>query len=349
MMQRNGHRRNIIGAVIFVAVVTLTAGSSSSASSLASSSVSTPGSAVSLAAPGADSGCPSAACSAVVAAVAAGTRLKTLPANLTPSLANAASDLRVPPGGVCGSLQMPGLDPHYEPCVYGSTTATSRIVLLGDSHAWQWSTSVASIAQRIGASFGLLYHSSCLVTLTASSLPPNGPPGGSEPSGQVCDQWTKAAIKWINNFHPQTVIVVAYSGSDMPSKQPIYAKGIVELFHQIQAPGRQFILLGQDPDNYTGGPDCLAAHESNISQCNVPESQAVIPATITAQEKAASQVHAKFVNVTPWICTKSECPQVIGNFDVYQDPFHLTSSYADYLSPVLGIALGLLPVNTGKG
>ena len=144
------------------------------------------------------------------------------------------------------------------------------------------------------------------------------------------------------------MIVVAYSG-DTPSQQPIYAKGLVELFHQVQAPGRQLILLGQDPDNYTGGPDCLAAHESNISQCNVPESKAVVPVAIRAQKKAASQVHAKFVNVTPWICTKSECPQVIGNFDVYQDPYHLTSSYADYLSPVLGIALGLVPANTGKG
>ncbi len=347
-MKRIGHRRNIIGVVISVAVITLAAGSSSSASSSASSAVSTLSSAASLAVPGADSGCPSAGCSAVIAAVAAGTRLKTMPANLTPSLANAASDLRVPPGGVCGSLQIAGLDPSYEPCVYGSNTATSKIVLLGDSHAWQWATSVATIAQHTGASLGLLYHSSCLVTLTADLLPPNGPPGGSEPSGKVCNQWTKAAIKWINNFHPQTVIVVAYSGNT-PSWQPIYAKGLVQLFHQIQAPGRQLMLLGQDPYSFTGGPDCLAAHESNISQCNVSESQAVVPVAIEAQEKAASQVHAKFVNVTPWICTKSECPQVIGNFDVYQDPFHLTSSYADYLSPVLGIALGLMPANAGKG
>jgi SGNH domain (fused to AT3 domains) len=342
-MQRGRHWRIAIGIVTAVVAITVAAGAPTSASAPASS----PSSPASLAAPGAESGCPSAACSAVVAAVAAGARLKTLPANLTPSLANAASDLLVPPGGVCGSLQISGLDPKYEPCVYGSPTATSRIVLLGDSHAWQWSTSVASIAHRIGASFGLLYHSACVVTLTSASLPPNGPPGGSEPSGRVCAQWTQAALKWIDQFHPQTVIVVAYSG-DTPSQQPIYAKGIVELFHQIQAPGRQLILLGQDPDNYTGGPDCLAAHESNISQCDVPVSKAVIPVALKAQEKAASQVHAKFVNVTPWICTKSECPQVIGNYDVYQDPFHLTSSYANYLSPVLGIALGLLPAKAAK-
>jgi hypothetical protein len=343
-MRRGRHWRIIIGIVTAVVAITVAAGTSTSASSSASS-LSSP---ESLAVSGADSGCPSAACSAVVAAVAAGTRLKTLPADLTPSLADAANDLLVPPGGVCGSLQIPGLDPSYEPCVYGSPTASSRIVLLGDSHAWQWSTSVASIAQHIGASFGLLYHAGCLVTLTAASLPPNGPPGGSEPSGRTCDQWTEAALKWINHFHPQTVIVVAYSG-DTPSQQPIYAQGIVQLFHQVQAPGRQLILIGQDPDNYTGGPDCLAAHESNISQCNVPVSEAVIPVALNAQEKAASQVHAKFVNVTPWICTKSECPQVIGKYEVYQDPYHLTSSYANYLSPVLGIALGLLPANAAKG
>jgi SGNH domain (fused to AT3 domains) len=344
MIHSGGHGRIIVGVVTSMVMIMIAASSVSSASTLASSS----GGAASLVAPAADSGCPSAACSAVIAAVAAGTHLKTLPANLTPSLADAASDLRVPPGGACGSLQIPGVDPSYEPCVYGSTKATSRIVLLGDSHAWQWATSVASIAQRTGASLGLLYHSSCVVTLTASSLPPNGPPGGSEPSGQVCDQWTKAAIKWINNFHPQTVIVVAYSG-DTPSQQPIYAKGLVELFHEVQAPGRQLVLIGQDPDNYTGGPDCLAAHESNISQCNVPESRAVIPVALKAQEQAASRVHAKFVNVTPWICGKSACPQVVGNYDVYQDPFHLTSTYAEYLSPVLGIALGLLPATAGTG
>ena len=342
-MQSGRHWRIITCLVTAVVGITV-ATTATSASSFASS----PDSPAGLAAPGADSGCPSAACSAVVAAVAAGTRLKTLPGDLTPSLANAASDLLVPPGGVCGSLQIPGLDPKYEPCVYGSPKATSRIVLLGDSHAWQWSTSVASIAQRIGASFGLLYHSACVVTLTSASLPPNGPPGGSEPSGQVCKQWTEAALKWINGFDPQTVIVVAYSG-DTPSQQPVYAKGIVELFHQIEAPGRQLILLGQDPDNYTGGPDCLAAHESNISQCNVPVSKAVIPVALEAQQKAASQVHAKFVNVTPWICSKSECPQVIGNYEVYEDPFHLTSSFANYLSPVLGIALGLFPASTAKG
>ncbi|MGO9857043.1 MAG: SGNH hydrolase domain-containing protein [Acidimicrobiales bacterium] len=116
---------------------------------------------------------------------------------------------------MCGSLQIPGLDPKYEPCVYGSPKATSRIVLLGDSHAWQWSTSVASIAQRRGASFGLLYHAACVVTLTSASLPPNGPPGGSQPSGQVCKEWTEAALKWIHGFDPQTVIVAAYSGDSL--------------------------------------------------------------------------------------------------------------------------------------
>ncbi|MGO9857044.1 MAG: hypothetical protein ACLPYY_18635 [Acidimicrobiales bacterium] len=40
---------------------------------------------------------------------------------------------------------------------------------------------------------------------------------------------------------------------------------------------------------------------------------------------------------------------MIGNYEVYEDPFHLTSSFADYLSPLLGIALGLLPASAAKG
>src|ERR1039458_1096886 len=271
MIQSNRRRRILIGVLTPLMMVTLAAyGSPSSWSTAASATSAT--SAARFAEPGADSGCPSKACSIVLAAVASAAHRKTLPTDLTPTLAQAPTDLHVPPGGVCGSLGITGLDPAYEPCVYGSSSATSRIVLLGDSHAWQWSTSVASIAQQVGASFGLLFHAGCYVTLTASSLAPNGVPG-AVPSGRVCDQWTEAAIKWINKFEPTTVIVVGYE-NDTVKTQTIYRTGLVKLFDQMKSPGRHLVLLGPGPYNFNwpqAGATCLSRHESDVRACAAPE------------------------------------------------------------------------------
>ncbi len=346
MTQSDRRRRMLIGAAPIIIATLVAYGLSSSPSTAATSSTN----AATYAEPGVDSGCPSKACSIELAAVASSARLKTLPTDLTPTLTQAPTDLEIPPGGVPGSLGIPGLSPLYEPFVYGSSSATSRIVLIGDSHAWQWSTAVASIAQQDGAQFGLVFHAGCYVTLTASSLGLNGLPG-AVPSGKTCDQWTEAAIKWINGFKPTTVIVVGYENNTV-STQAIYRAGLVKLFDEIQSPGRHLVLLGPGPYNLNwlqAGAPCLARHESDVQACAAPEPEEVFPFVIRTMQQVADQVHARYVNVIPWLCTTAECPEVIGKYEVYEDPYHLTSTFAASLSPVLGIALGLMPANDTGG
>jgi hypothetical protein len=48
------------------------------------------------------------------------------------------------------------------------------------------------------------------------------------------------------------------------------------------------------------------------------------------------------VDPTPWLCGR-DCPLVVGNVLVYRDTNHLTSAYAEMLSPVLGASLPRLP------
>jgi hypothetical protein len=146
------------------------------------------------------------------------------------------------------------------------------------------------------------------------------------------------------------MVIIAGSENGTPSTQSIYRSGLVELFAHLRAPGRQFVLLGQNPGmSPSGGPSCLAAHQSAVQACSTPESQAVVPYEMDTEQEAANQVHAKFINVIPWLCTKNVCPQVIDNFEVYEDPYHFTSTYANYLSPVLQVALGLSPRPSGTG
>ena len=46
------------------------------------------------------------------------------------------------------------------------------------------------------------------------------------------------------------------------------------------------------------------------------------------------------MNVTPWFCS-STCTAVIGDYEVYWDDAHITSTYADFLAGVLAASLPL--------
>jgi len=298
------------------------------------------GTASSWAKPDASSGCPSTACSQVTAVVKAGLDIKNLPSDLTPSLSKTAADLLRPNGGDCGHYDTPTI---YQPCIYGPPSSASRIALLGNSKAWQWSTAVNSIAHKVGASFGLAFQSGCFVVLTAKQLPAAGV-AGQVASPEQCQKWVEAAIKWINTFNPQVVIVVA-DGPETPGATTlptIYGKGLKELLKALKAPGRQLDLIGQQPTTSPeGGAICLAAHEQSVQHCTTPISQAVLPSLLSLETKIAKTEQARFVNVVPWACAAKGCPAVIKNFSVYEDPYHWTSTYADYLAPLLQKALGL--------
>ena len=54
--------------------------------------------------------------------------------------------------------------------------------------------------------------------------------------------------------------------------------------------------------------------------------------------RAAQDVGALFVNVIPWMCS-AVCTPIIGNMLVYENQYHITKTYATYLSGALESAL----------
>jgi hypothetical protein len=42
------------------------------------------------------------------------------------------------------------------------------------------------------------------------------------------------------------------------------------------------------------------------------------------------------IDTTPWFCTATVCPAVVGGTLVYRDTNHITSSYSQLLGGVLG-------------
>ncbi len=177
------------------------------------------------------------------------------------------------------------------------------------------------------------------MSLTDDRLPQDGS-SGTTPSGADCKQWLEGAISWLNSYQPQTLIVVADS---LPgNNQAIGKLGFIELLKALDIPGRRLIVMGPQPTgNVYGGAPCLSAHPSNIQTCGAPLAQLVNPTDFSAVKNSALSVGATYINPVPWMCTATTCPPVIDSYPVQEDPSHITSSYADYLAPVLQVAAGL--------
>jgi SGNH domain (fused to AT3 domains) len=283
--------------------------------------------------------CPWAACAQVLSAVAAGTKVRQLPANLSPSLQAAASSVNPPASlGECVVGQSVLQTPFS--CVYNAAATTNRMVLIGDSHAVMWSTAIAAIAKANGYSLLFLAKIPCPLPLVGFWNPLNETPNPQ------CTTWKKWAFARIQQFDPSLVIATTedyaiYSNNAAPMSQSTFSKGLVSALNDLSAPGRRVVLLGDIPYLSQSGPLCLSAHEASVQTCSTPTARAVAPQNQAAQHNAASKSGSEFINVVPWFCTPRSCPAVVDNIDVYSDCCHITPNYGMYLEGVLSQALKL--------
>lgn len=290
----------------------------------------------------ATSGCPSKTCSSLAGLIKAGSQLTAVPGNLQPALSQASMDLHVPAGGLCQSLNDGQIGPHsaYQPCYFGDAKVSGkRVLLLGDNTAENWSAAIDPAAVDAGDNFTLLYHSSCRITLNVNLLPPQATYAGA-PTPAQCLEWINAAVEFINDFNPQILVVAA---SDLlPAKgQNTFSTGLVNLIYDLAAPGRRIYIMGNIPDLGRNSVSCLGLHLSDPSACSTPLSVAESTSAEHSLQKVANETHSILVNVEPWTCTKKVCPAVIGHFDVYADQYDLTSTYAEFLKPLMEKVLKL--------
>ncbi|MFZ1164458.1 acyltransferase family protein [Mycobacterium sp.] len=282
--------------------------------------------------------CPSSACSDIPAQVASGAKTDTIPPDLTPSLADAAADMRVPDGGRCSPLPISWLKPDRQPCIFdtGARANAPMIILIGDSEAVMWSRTVHSIATRLGYRFGLVFYYGCHMPMITFDTTREGV------TDAQCREWKTAAINWMKRQDPSVVIVA--SGNHTGFDDDDYAAGYAAVLKQMQGPGRKLFVMGDVPLLSQDPPRCLAAHPSSALTCATKTATAAPADEQQAALAGAQQAGAGFVNLTPWLCTADLCPAIVGHYAVYQDQFHITGTYAQALMPLVQQAIGLKPV-----
>jgi hypothetical protein len=277
----------------------------------------------------------------VLSLVAASSKISTLPGDLSPSLADVSSDFASP------SLYNAGCEPtesqtSVPACDFGDVNSSNTIVLYGDSHAEMWFDAFYDIATQIGWKLVVLAKPYCPPTeVTFSSPITSGP-------YTQCTVWHNLAVARIRALHPAVVVItgefedpVIWSTSPSAGTQfEQLQTGIEKTLDLLKMPGTQEVVLGNIADLKSSPPTCLARHPSDVQACSftLAKEDAIWGPDFALEEAAAKAEGAHYIDVLPWLCA-TVCSPVIGNFDVYYNEFHITATYATYLSQVLHGAL----------
>ena len=260
-----------------------------------------------------------------------------VPANLTPSLADAAADTPVPEADGC----FDGFtETSVNTCLYGDTTSSHTVVLFGDSHALQWFPAIDNLANQ---------QHDALVVMAKATCPPIDITIFNPDLGRTyteCNQWRASELQRMTALRPAVVILGFSREYGIPDDHvvvdgPAWLSGLSQMINTVkQDTGGRVVLIGDDPYPQQSVPDCLSEHLAFTPDCSIPRHYPFYnPSGITQEKAVAASTGAGYVDTDSWFCTATNCTVVVANILVYRDDNHITATYANWLTPVIGAHL----------
>jgi hypothetical protein len=303
-----------------------------------------------ISASGASSGPGSA--SQVAADVASSLSIKTLPSNLSPSLAKAQADVATLGTPALSKCDATGTTLSPSKCVFGDKRGSKTMVLWGDSHAFMWFPAVNAIAKTAHWKLVALIEYGCPPADISVWNPFTKAPY------KACDTFRKNMISAINKLNPSLVIVTesfssmaASGGGASNTITPAQWQAALETtLKDLHSKKMKKLVIGSTVLSTSPGLDepvlCLAANISSIQTCTITDTAAQ-QAQRTAESTAAKAESTRYINVLPWMCTSAtkpmSCSGIVGDSGgykvVYYSTGHITETYSLWLSTVLGAAL----------
>jgi peptidoglycan/LPS O-acetylase OafA/YrhL len=266
----------------------------------------------------------------VQAAVASSAKLKAVPSNLSPPLAEAPADKpAVFVNGCVRSWRYVG----QPQCASGDPSSATTVALVGDSHAAMWNPAFDPLAQQRHWRLETMGK----VTCPLLDLPITSPYLGR--TYTECEQWRGEILSRLQAERPRLIVLSMsrrYTADyGFTPYSPQWLDSLTRMVTQLRATGATVLVLGPIPDPQSTVPTCVSAHLEDASACSQPTSAAVNQAGVKAEQTATSAAGGQYADLTALFCTADRCPVIVGNQLVYRDDNHVTVEYAQALAPVV--------------
>jgi SGNH domain-containing protein len=269
----------------------------------------------------------------VAALVSASSSIETLPSKLVPPLTQVPWDS---PGTyypvanrACGGVSK---------CIFGDTASEATIVLFGDSHAQMWLPALVPVAKAAGDRLVLVWEPGCpAATVSVWDAPTHS-------VNASCNRFRTSMVARIKKLDP-VLVLLADRTSDIPgaNNRPTtsleWQTGLAQTITELKTTSTHVAVIGDitvfSPLQL---PQCLATFPTAVQTCSVMNPNGKTTQHFAAEMAAAKAEGVRYINPQPWLCT-TVCSPVIGTMAAYFDTFHVSSTYAEYLSGVWATAL----------
>ncbi|CAN5444219.1 SGNH hydrolase domain-containing protein [soil metagenome] len=272
----------------------------------------------------------------VLNAVAAGVGVTTWP-DQPPRIANLAYSK---------ACNVTRADTSSTACEFGDLNGTTTAVIYGDSHAAMWVPALDVIGKQQQIKFIQLTKPGC------PALDFNIYSQTLRREYTECAEFRAFALGKIAEVQPDMVLITnAYRDVQRSENgkgttdgvSDAWMNGLTSIIQQIQANADRVVVIGDMAYPNLSGIDCLTAHPDDVPACGTPRGDAVDDAHNALEKQTTEAAGGEYVDTTPWFCTETACPAVIGGLTVHRDSYHTGENYVVYLAQVLAEATGLIP------
>jgi hypothetical protein len=247
-----------------------------------------------------------------------------VPANLTPSLTTAASDL---PSLYASGCHIPQGDAVFKDCRFGDAGTGVTVALFGDSHAATWFPALEPLANEHGFALRSFTKSACqamdFVTYREGKVDP------------TCAQWRASVIDELVRSAPQ-VIIIANSAEQATDASTLarWKQAVAPVVATLAQ--RSTVLVLQDVPFFTVNPvTCLSAHLTDASPCTSLASSVVNEPVADIMRTETMNSGGTFIETSDLVCPSGVCSPILGSTLVFRDDNHLTATFARSLSGAL--------------
>ena len=268
---------------------------------------------------------------APLAAIRAALTTRVLPDNLVPDPDVARNDVALTYDNGCHGSYRTRPDPD---CVFGDPTGDVTVALWGDSHAAQWFDALADIGARRGWRVLSITTGGCPIieVLTYNKV--------NQDTYEHCFDWRRRTRAYLREQRVDVVFLASYYRSTLDStRKPIrvadWERRLPELLDGLQDDGIEPVVIGGIPDPPRSVPGCVTMNRRDIMECAARADDEFYVGVDSAVGRIAREHGAGFFAPMRWMCAAGLCPPVVGNILVYRDSYHLTTTFAKWMTPVI--------------
>lgn len=219
-------------------------------------------------------------------------------------------------------------------CDAGDPDHPTRVVMVGDSHTWQWFPALEIMAENGDFYLQQMGKGSCPLADTPIKEP-------------ACLEWQQAVVRDLQQNPPDVLLVsandntraLAPDGGSVPPEESAeqISAGMARTYHDLIGRGVRVVYVVDTPSMQALGvfpPKCVSQHIDDLEACTLDASE-VRPGGISRVLRGVAPPGVHFVDMKDGFCRDGRCQSVVGNVIVYRDKGHVSASYIRTLSPYL--------------